>query len=167
MNTLGQLAAQLSTTPENVGERIAALQSELTNARKQAATLQRELAKKNFDSLVGKLEQVNGAQALIARLDDVPPDTLREMSDWFRNAVKSGVMVLGSVVDGKPQLVVSVTDDLSKKGYHAGNLIKGIAAVVGGGGGGRPTMAQAGGKDAAKLGEALDMARQLIAAAGE
>ncbi len=167
MNTLGQLAAQLSTTPENVGERIAALQSELTNARKQAATLQRELAKKNFDSLVGKLEQVNGAQALIARLDDVPPDTLREMSDWFRNAVKSGVMVLGSVVDGKPQLVVSVTDDLSKKGYHAGNLIKGIAAVVGGGGGGRPTMAQAGGKDAAKLGEALDTARQLIAAAGE
>ena len=91
---------------------------------------------------------------------------LREVSDWFRNAVKSGVMVIGSVIDGKPQLVVAVTDDLSKKGYHAGNLIKGIAAVVGGGGGGRPTMAQAGGKDAGKLNEALDTARQLIAAAG-
>jgi len=74
-------------------------------------------------------------------------------------------MVLGSVVDDKPQLVVAVTDDLTKKGLHAGNLIKQIAAVVGGGGGGRPTMAQAGGKDAAKLGEALDTARQLISAA--
>ncbi len=167
MNTLGQLAAQLSTSPDQVGDRIAALQSELTTAKKQAATLQRELAKKSFDVLVSsQLELVNGAQALIARLDDVPPDMLREMSDWFRNAVKSGVMVIGSVIDGKPQLVVAVTDDLSKKGYHAGNLIKGIAAVVGGGGGGRPTMAQAGGKDAGKLNEALDTARRLIAAAG-
>ncbi|MBE2271604.1 MAG: alanine--tRNA ligase, partial [Anaerolinea sp.] len=164
MNTLGQLAAQLSTSPEAVGDRINALQAELTAAKKQAAALQRDLAKKSFDTLVGKLEPINGAQALIARLDDVPPDTLREMSDWFRNAVKSGVMVIGSVVEGKPQLVVAVTDDLSKKGYHAGNLIKGIAAVVGGGGGGRPTMAQAGGKDASRLPEALDTARQLIAA---
>jgi alanyl-tRNA synthetase len=97
-------------------------------------------------------------------MDEVSPDTLREMSDWFRGAVKSGVMVLGSVSDGKPQVVVAVTDDLTKKGLHAGNLIKQIAAVVGGGGGGRPNMAQAGGKDSAKLPDALQTARQLIAA---
>ena len=91
MNTLGQLASQLSTSPDQVGDRIAALQNELTTAKKHAAVLQRELAKKNFDVLVSSnLEQVNGAQALIARLDDIPPDMLREMSDWFRNAVKSG-----------------------------------------------------------------------------
>jgi alanyl-tRNA synthetase len=163
LNTLGHLASQLNTTPDAVGERVAALQNELSAAKKQVAVLQRDLAKRQFDALLGKMEPVNGAQALIAQLDDVAPETLREMSDWFRSQVKSGVMVLGSVSDGKPQLVVAVTDDLSKRGYHAGNLIKQIAAVVGGGGGGRPTMAQAGGKDAAKLPDALAAARQLLA----
>jgi alanyl-tRNA synthetase len=160
---LGHVAAQLNTTPDAVEERIAALQSELAQARKQTATLQRQVAKDNFDALLGKLEQVDGKQALIAQVDDVPPDTLREMSDWFRNAVRSGVMVLGTVSEGKPQLVVAVTDDLTKQGLHAGNLIKQIAAVVGGGGGGRPTMAQAGGRDASRLGEALAEARKLLA----
>ncbi|MFN8563310.1 MAG: DHHA1 domain-containing protein, partial [Anaerolineae bacterium] len=159
---LDQLAAQLSTAPEQVEDRVAALQSELAQTRKQAAQLQRQVAKQNFDDLLGRLEQVNGKQALIAQLDDVPPDTLREMTDWFRNAVSSGVMVLGSVSDGKPQLVVAVTDDLTKNGVHAGNLIKQIAAVIGGGGGGRPTMAQAGGKDASKMGAALAEARKLL-----
>jgi alanyl-tRNA synthetase len=96
-------------------------------------------------------------------LDGVSPETMREMSDWFRNAVKSGVMVLGSVSDERPQLLVAVTDDLTKKGLHAGNLIKQIAPVIGGGGGGRPNMAQAGGKDASKLPAALETARNLIA----
>ncbi|MEP7292706.1 MAG: alanine--tRNA ligase-related protein, partial [Chloroflexota bacterium] len=159
---LDHVAAQLNTTPDAVEERIAALQNELAQVKKQAAALQRQVAKGDFDALLGKLEQVNGKQALIAQIDDVPPDTLREMSDWFRNAVSSGVMVLGSISEGKPQIVVAVTDDLTKQGVHAGNLIKQIAAVIGGGGGGRPTMAQAGGKDASKIGAALDEARKLL-----
>ncbi len=162
LERLGHVAQQLSTTPEQIEERVEALQNELAQAKKQAAALQRQLAKGNFDMLLGTLEQVDGRQALIAQIDDVPPDTLREMSDWFRGAVKSGVMVLGSVSEGKPQLVVAVTDDLTKKGLHAGNLIKQIAAVIGGGGGGRPTMAQAGGKDASKIGEALAEARKIL-----
>jgi alanyl-tRNA synthetase len=167
LDTLGHLAAQFSTTNESVAERVAALQTELAQAKKQAAQLQRELARRSFDALLADVEPVNGTQALIAQIEDAPPDTLREMSDWFRSAIKSGVMVLGSVIDGKPQLVVSVTDDLTKKGFHAGNLIKGIAAEVGGGGGGRPTMAQAGGKDPNRLTAALEKARELIAAAGQ
>jgi alanyl-tRNA synthetase len=160
---LNHVAAQLNTVPEQIEERIAALQGELSQAKKQAAALQRQVAKANFDGLLGRLEQVDGKQALIAQVDDVPPDTLREMSDWFRNAVKSGVMVLGGVSEGKPQLVVAVTDDLTKQGVHAGNLIKQLAPVIGGGGGGRPTMAQAGGKDASKIGAALDEARKILA----
>jgi alanyl-tRNA synthetase len=89
-------------------------------------------------------------------------DTLREMSDWFRNKVDSGVLVLGTVVDDRPQILVAVTDDLTKKGLHAGNLIREIAGKVGGGGGGRPNLAQAGGKDASQLPAALDYARELI-----
>jgi alanyl-tRNA synthetase len=72
-------------------------------------------------------------------------------------------MVIGSVVENRPQLLVAVTDDLTKRGLHAGNLIKPIAGVIGGGGGGKPTMAQAGGKDSGKLPAALETARQLIA----
>jgi alanyl-tRNA synthetase len=85
------------------------------------------------------------------------------MTDWFRDRVKSGVIVLGMVADnGRPQLIAAVTKDLTRH-VHAGKLIKDVAGVVGGGGGGRPDMAQAGGKDAGKLPAALDRARELIA----
>ncbi len=159
---LHDASAQLGATPELLPERVHDVQEELSQARKQVAQLQRDLARKQFDQLVGSLEQVNGFNALIAQIDSVPADTLREMSDWFRNAVPSGVLVLGTVIEGRPQLVVAVTDDLAKAGVHAGNLIKQIAPVVGGGGGGRPTMAQAGGKEAGKLPEALATARELL-----
>jgi alanyl-tRNA synthetase len=165
LGLLNSIAAQLGTTPEGVTARVESLQSELAAVKKQIERMQREQAKTNFDSLVKGLEQIGGVNVLIAQLPETAPDTLREMSDWFRNAVKSGVMVLGSVADGKPQLIAAVTDDLTKQGLHAGNLIKQIAPIVGGGGGGRPTMAQAGGKDSSKLGEALTAAGQLIAEA--
>jgi alanyl-tRNA synthetase len=163
IGAINHLAAQLSATPDTLPERIAALQAELNHARKHTAQLQRELARQTFERLLGSLEQLNGKQALIAQIDEVPADTLREMADWFRDSVKSGVMVLGSVSDGRPQILVAVTDDLTRQGLHAGNLVKQVAAVVGGGGGGRPTMAQAGGKDASKIGAALETARSLIA----
>ncbi|MDX2160510.1 MAG: alanine--tRNA ligase [bacterium] len=162
LQTLHQIAAQVGTTADDVAGRVSALQEELSSARKQIATMQREIAKGQFDQLMNNLGNVNGMDTLIVRIDDVAAETLREMSDWFRNKVKSGVMVLASVSDDKPQLVVAVTDDLTKKGYHAGNLIKQIAAVIGGGGGGRPTMAQAGGKDASKVADALELARSLL-----
>jgi alanyl-tRNA synthetase len=164
IGALHDVAAQIGTTPDAVSARIASLQDELSSARKQIASLQREMARATFDRLLTSLETVNGFQTLIAQVSDAAPDTLRDMSDWFRAHVRSGVMVVGSIVEDKPQLVVAVTDDLTKQGLHAGNLIKQVAAVVGGGGGGRPTMAQAGGKDPAKLPDALATARQLIAA---
>jgi alanyl-tRNA synthetase len=106
---------------------------------------------------------LNGKKALIAQLDGIPSDTMREMADWFRNKVKEqGVLVLGSDIDGKPMLLVVLTDDLVKSGLKAGDIIKPVAAVVGGGGGGRPNMAQAGGKDSSKLPQALDKARELL-----
>jgi alanyl-tRNA synthetase len=159
---LNGLAAQLSTAPESIAERISALQEELAAAKRQITTLQRGMAKAQFDALLANIETINGRQVIITSVDGVPLEMLREMSDWFRSAVKSGVFVLGSIIDGKPQLFVTVTDDLTKQGVHAGNLVKQIAAVVEGGGGGRPNMAQAGGRNAAKLPEALALARTLV-----
>lgn len=163
VNTLHQIANRLGTTTEHVTERIDALQEELAASKKEAASLRREIARYNFNRLIDNMEQLDGVPALVAQVEDTTMDNLREMSDWFRNKVDSGVLVLGTVVDSRPQLLVAVTDDLTKQGLHAGNLIKEIAAKVGGGGGGRPNLAQAGGKDADQLPAALDRARQLIA----
>jgi alanyl-tRNA synthetase len=98
---------------------------------------------------------VSGAAVLAVVLADADADTLRLMADQFRQKYPSGVAALASVVDGKPVIVGAVTDDLVKRGLHAGDLVKRIAQVVGGGGGGKPNLAQAGGKDPAKLPEGL------------
>lgn len=164
LGTLNRLASQLGAKPEEAGQRLNALQDELASARKREAALQRDLARLKFEELLRQVEPVNGGQAMIAQVDGVPMEILREMADWFKSKIQHGVLVLGGAVDGKPQLLVSVTGDLTKKGYHAGNLIKSIAPVIGGGGGGRPDMAQAGGKDASKLSQALETARRALAA---
>jgi alanyl-tRNA synthetase len=78
------------------------------------------------------------------------------MTDQFRQKFSSGVVVLGSALGDKPAIIAAVSDDLVKRGFNAGDLVKKVAAVVGGSGGGRPNLAQAGGKDASKLSEAMD-----------
>ncbi|HUN05439.1 MAG TPA: alanine--tRNA ligase [Aggregatilineales bacterium] len=164
LGTLHQLAGHLGGTPENALTRLTALQDELSAVKKQNEKLQREITRGRFLEMLGNLEQINSVPVLIARMDGLTMDNLREVSDWFKGKVSSGVLVLGSALDDKPQLLATVSDDLTKKGLHAGNLVKEMAAVVGGGGGGRPNMAQAGGKDVSQLDAALAKARDLIAA---
>jgi alanyl-tRNA synthetase len=89
-------------------------------------------------------------------------DQLREMTDWFRLKTGSGVVVLGATSEGKPSLVASVTEDVVKRGLDAVQIVRSIAKVIGGGGGGKPTLAQAGGKDASKLDEALALVAGLV-----
>ncbi len=163
LDSLHGIADRLNTTPDGVYDRVAALQDELAESRRQIARLRRDLAKIEFEKALDAVEEINGVPTLIAQFDGVTAETLREMSDWFRGKVKSGVFVGASVIDDKPQLLAVVSDDLTKKGLHAGNLIKAAAAVVGGGGGGRPNMAQAGGKDVDRVPDALGTARQWIA----
>ncbi len=163
---LDQIAHQLGTQSETVISRIGGLQSDLSDARREIEELRRKLAKESFEKLLdNQLESVNGKQALLAKLEAVPMETMREMTDWFRNRVDKGVMVLASDMAGRPQIVVAVSDALVKDGIRAGDLIKPIARIVGGGGGGRPHMAQAGGTDSSKIPAALAEARDLIAKA--
>ena len=163
LDTLDAIVEQLGAAPGQAQTRIAALQADLTAARRDNETLQRKLAKSHFDDMLRELETLNGKQALLAQLDNTPMDAMREMADWFRNRVERGVMVLASDSSGRPQIVVAVSDALVKDGTRAGELIKPIARVVGGGGGGRPQMAQAGGRDSSKIPQALATARELIA----
>jgi len=117
--------------------------------------LRQALAKRDFERLLDQVQDVGGVALLTARVEAADAETLREMTDWFRDRHPSGVVVLGAVVDERPQLVAAVTPDLVARGVHAGELVKRVARVVGGGGGGRPHLAQAGGRDAARLDEAL------------
>ena len=89
-------------------------------------------------------------------------DQLSSLADRLAEKLKSAVIVLGGPSDGKAIFVSKVTQDLVKQGLHAGNLVREVAKVAGGGGGGRPDFAQAGGKDADKIDEALEKAREII-----
>ncbi|MBN1368204.1 MAG: hypothetical protein JW967_09810, partial [Dehalococcoidales bacterium] len=82
--------------------------------------------------------------------------------DMLRDKLKSGVIVLGTIYEDKPAFIAFVTSDLVAKGYHAGKIVKQVAALTGGGGGGRPEMAQAGGKDTSRVDEALRLVKTLI-----
>ncbi len=162
LNLLRSIAGQLGTTPDSVPDRLDAVRDELKAEQNENARLRRQLARYEFESLLNSVQTNGDASVLVAHVNPTNTETLREMTDWFRDAVPSGVVVLGTVADsGKPQLIAAVTKDLSKR-VHAGNLIKEIAAVVGGGGGGRPDLAQAGGKDPDRLDDALRRAESWI-----
>jgi alanyl-tRNA synthetase len=154
---LQSTADLLGTTIEETPSRITDLLEELDETRKEAKDLRRSQAELAFDRHIGRPEMVGEIPVLTAIIEEAEADTLRELCDRFRQRHPSGVVVLASVSpSGKPILVAAVTDDLVKRGLHAGELVKFVAAPLGGGGGGRPTLAQAGGKDASKLGQALD-----------
>jgi alanyl-tRNA synthetase len=155
LNAMDETAAYLGCSPEDVARRVLSVLDEQQRLRKEIESLHRDLAKQQFTTLLDEAQDVAGVAVLAALVDASSVETLREMCDWFRERVASGVVVLGTVMDGKPSIVSAVTQDLTERGVHAGTLVKAVAEVVGGGGGGRPTMAQAGGRDASQLPEAL------------
>lgn len=162
LGALDNIATYLKINPAEVDRKVLSLLDEHNIAHKEIERLRRELAKHEFETLMGKVEDVKGVPVLAASIKNVNADTLREMTDWFRDRVPSGVAVLGSVHDNRPNFVASVTDDLVKRGLDAGKIVKAVAKVVGGGGGGKPTLAQAGGKDPTRVAEALAQVRGLV-----
>ncbi len=165
LGVLNNAAAYLGSTAEELDRKVLSVLNDLQNAQKEIARLQREAAKSSFERLLAQVKDVKGVSVLAAQISGANKDTLREMTDWFRQKMPSGVAVLGTVEEGKPQLVASVSDDLTKRGVDAVKLIKAIAPMVGGGGGGKPTLAQAGGKDPTRLAEALAQVEGLVAGA--
>ncbi|MCS7282174.1 MAG: alanine--tRNA ligase [Anaerolineae bacterium] len=162
LRSLEGTAAHLLCAPEEVNRKVLEVLDELQSAKKEIARLQRHLARYQFERLLERVQEIGGIPVLAARVDVPDMDMLREITDWYRDRVKSGVVVLGTVLEGRPSFVAAVTPDLVGRGLDAVRLVRGVAEVVGGGGGGRPTMAQAGGKDARRLEEALRRVPQLV-----
>jgi alanyl-tRNA synthetase len=159
---LESIAKSLETTPENLPEKIAGLVAELEKERKQTLALERELARKEADSLLDRVEVVNGVKVLTARVAPNDQQVLREMADFLRDKLGSAIVVLGAVINDRPIFIATVTPDLVKQGHNAGDIVKQVSRVAGGGGGGKPNFAQAGGKDKDKLDEALRLVKSLI-----
>jgi len=151
---LRESAGLLKIPPLELPRRLAALLEDQKRLEKQLVQLESKLARSQAQDLVASARQVAGVPVLAARLDGLDPDGLRSVMDTLRDRLPSGVIVLGSAVDGKVSLVAAVSKDLMKR-FPAGRLVQEVAKVVGGGGGGRPDLAQAGGKDPSKLDDAL------------
>ncbi|MBL8055082.1 MAG: alanine--tRNA ligase [Anaerolineales bacterium] len=165
LGTLENAASYLKTTPQELDRKVLALLDESQSAQKEIGRLRRELAQRELEALLGRIDKVKEVPVLAGALTNADMDTLREMTDRFRQRVPSGVVVLGSVVNGRPSLIAAVTDDLVYRGLDAGKIVKTVAALVGGSGGGKPTLAQAGGKDPSRLNDALAQVRIVVEAA--
>jgi alanyl-tRNA synthetase len=157
-----QISDILNVSPNHVIEQTQSLLDELSEVHKEVTKLRRTIAVDSFEKQLKEIPEINGVKVLSITLPEVDQETLRQMADRFRQKYKTGVAVLASVSEGKPVIIAAVTDELVKRGWHAGNLVKVVAKPVGGSGGGRPTLAQAGGKDAKKLPEAMKLVQSWV-----
>lgn len=142
-----EAAALLKTTPAELAEHIKKLQEELREVKRENESLKSKAASGQMGNIMDKVTEVKGVKLLASSVDNVDMNGLRDLGDQLKEKLGSGILLIASAKDGKVNLVSMATDDVIAKGAHAGNLIKGVAALVGGGGGGRPNMAQAGGKN--------------------
>ena len=158
-----EIAAMLKTSPAEIEEKIAHLQAEVKELHSENESLKAKMAQDAVGDVMNQVQEVKGVKLLAVSLTDVDMNGLRDLGDQLKEKLGEGVVVLASVAGGKVSLLAMVTDQAQKAGAHAGNLIKGMAAIVGGGGGGRSNMAQAGGKNPAKVPEALEAAAGILA----
>ena len=159
---LAETARILKTTPASLTERAEHLMAELKALQSENESLKSKAAKEALGDVMDQVVEVNGVKLLATKVSGVDMNGLRDLGDQLKAKIAEGVVVLMSDLDGKVNMVAMATDGAMKKGAHAGNLIKGIAALVGGGGGGRPNMAQAGGKNPAGIDEAITKSAEVL-----
>jgi len=159
---LNAASAQAKTTPNELAKKIAQMQAQIKELTSEIESLKAKAAKDALGDVMDQVTEVNGVKLLATSVAGVDMNGLRDLGDQLKDKLGDGVIVLASENDGKVNLVAMATDAAQKSGAHAGNLIKGIAALVGGGGGGRPNMAQAGGKNPAGIPDAIAKAKEIL-----
>ena len=158
-----EICRLVKSTPDKLLSRLEQLLAEQKETAKELEKLKAKMAGGAADEMLNSKVEIGGVAVLAAEVKDMDGNALRTMGDQLKQKLGSGVVVLASGKDGKVNLMAMATDDVVKKGVHAGNIIKAAAAVCGGGGGGRPNMAQAGGKDPSKIADALEKAKAIVA----
>jgi alanyl-tRNA synthetase len=158
---LRQIGEVLKASEEEAVERLERMLAHERELERKLAKLQRDIAGAQSGDLAAQARTVDGVRVLATRVDDLDDGALRELADRLKDKLAPSVVLLGTATGGKVTLVSAVSKELTKR-FHAGNIIKHIAPLVGGGGGGRPDFAQAGGKDPSRLDEALAEVYKLI-----
>ena len=159
---LNAVARVLKTSPATLLDRAEHLMAEMKVLQSENESLKSKAAKDALGDVMNQVKEVKGVKLLAASVAGVDMNGLRDLGDQLKAKIGEGVIVLISDCDGKVNMVAMATQGAMDKGAHAGNLIKGIAALVGGGGGGRPGMAQAGGKNPAGVDDAIKEAAKVV-----
>ncbi|WP_282032993.1 alanine--tRNA ligase [Metabacillus indicus] len=160
LSILSDVAGKLKSSPKDAANRVDALLLEVRSLQRENESLTAKLGNVEAGSLLSQAAEIDGVTLLASKVSAKDMNSLRSMVDELKQKLGSAVVILGAAHDGKVSLAAGVTDDLVKKGYHSGKLIKEVAARCGGSGGGRPDMAQAGGKEPEKLDSALEYASE-------
>jgi len=158
---LREIGALVRGTPEDAADKVRRLLEHQKDLEKEIEKLRGQFEQDQVRELLAKQRAIDGAKVLISQVDNLDAKQLRDVADQLKEKLGSGVIVLASAGETNVNLVATVTKDLTKR-YHAGNIIKELAAMLGGGGGGRPDFAQAGGKQPAKIIEVLRRAEELV-----
>jgi alanyl-tRNA synthetase len=159
--TVQEAARLLKEKPEALTQRINRMLSDLKGLEREIEQLKGRLSAASVADAAVDVQTIGDVRVLVKKVEADSPATLRELLDRFKDKIRSGVVVLASVSDGKVMLIAGVTKDLTRR-FHAGNIIKQVSSVVGGSGGGRPDMAQAGGSQPENLDAALAKALEVI-----
>ena len=161
------VSRMLQTSPPELEARVGDLLAEIDDLRRQLEATERRNALQAAELLLDMRQDVNGVSVLAARVDASNADSLREISDWLRDKMGSGIVILGAVINDRPTISIGITRDLVAAGADAREYARDLGKIIGGGGGGRADMAQAGGRDASRLDDAIagapDLARQKTA----
>jgi len=161
-NTIQEAAKAVKATPGNLVEKCGHLMAELKSLHAELDSLKSRAARDAMGDVMNQVRKIGDVKLLAASVDGVDMNGLRDLGDQMKEKLGEGVVVLISGLDGKVNMIAMATETAQKAGAHAGNLIKGIAALVGGGGGGRPGMAQAGGKNPAGIPAAVAEAARVL-----
>lgn len=154
------LCFRFKIKPEEIPDRITTLQTELRNSEKTIQTLKSQLAIVKSDSLLQTAETVGEHKIIVSQLEDVDAESLKDAAERLLQKISNGAVVLGSIPEeGKVSIVAAFSSEVNKKGIQAGKFVGAVAKICGGGGGGKPNLAQAGGRDASKLPQALETAK--------
>ena len=160
---MAEAAKAAKSTPANLTEKIEHMLAEMKALQSEIESMKSKAAKDALGDVMDQVKDVKGVKLLATSVDGVDMNGLRELGDQLKEKLGEGVIVIASSADGRVNLIAMATDGAMAKGAHAGNLIKGIASLVGGGGGGRPNMAQAGGKNPAGIPDAITKAEEVLA----
>ncbi|MFN5991280.1 MAG: alanine--tRNA ligase [Dolichospermum sp.] len=154
------LCDRFKVKPEEIPDRITTLQTELRNNEKEIQSLKSQIAIVKSDSLLQTAEMIGEHKIIVAQMEDIDPESLKAAAERLLQKIGNGAVVLGSIPEaGKVSIVAAFSSEVNKKGIQAGKFVGTIAKICGGGGGGKPNLAQAGGRDASKLPEALETAK--------